>query len=374
VSGALVLALVMAQAAPPAAEEEVTALTGLRLLTVSHGEIQGGTMLLRGDKIAAVGEDVKVPPGARVLDRTGMTAFPGLVNPLSRLGMSDAPGAGGGAQQQASDEFNPVSEAISQAARSGTTVFALQPSGTGIAGRGAFVKPVGWSRTQQVLEKLSFLRIALQPGSAGKESLKQALEGARKLLDADRRKLDDKTLPLVQFLKGELIGVVEASSPAELLHFWQVMEAFPECTPRMVFAVSPDAYKAASALGLRKARVVLRPVLAFAAFTRERINPAAELEKAGAQVAFAPVSEAPDGLDGMFFRLAELVKYGLSREAALRGVTLSPAEMLGIDGRCGSLDSGKDADLLLLSGDPLSPQTQVREVYINGRPVFPGDR
>ena len=71
--------------------------------------------------------------------------------------------------------------------------------------------------------------------------------------------------------------------------------------------------------------------------------------------------------------IAELVKYGLSRETGLRALTLAPAEMLGVDKRAGSLDAGKDADFILLSGDPLSPQSRVKEVYINGRPVFPAE-
>jgi imidazolonepropionase-like amidohydrolase len=359
--------------APPRADEDCVAITGLRIITVSQGVIESGTLLLHGDKIQAVGADVQAPPGAKVLDRKGLTAFPGIVNPLSRLGMSDAAGAGGAPQHQALDEFNPVAETIAQASRSGVTLFAIQPSGTAIAGRGAFIKPVGWTRPQQVVEKASFLRIVLQPGSAGKDALKQAFDGARKAFESDRKKMDDKTATLVQFLKGELVGVVEAGTPAELLHFWQLMDGYGDCTPKIVIAAPPDVYKAAAALGARKARVILRPQLALAPFTRERINTAAELEKAGVQVAFAPVTETPEALEGLLFRVAELVKYGLSREAGLRALTLAPAEMLGVDKRAGSLEAGKDADFILLSGDPLSPQARVREVYINGRPVFPGE-
>lgn len=369
---ALLLAALLAQAPPGAAEESV-AITGLRILTVSHGTIESGTILLRGDKIQAIGADVQAPPGARILDRKGLTAFPGLVNPLSRLGMSDAAGVGGAPQHQALDEFNPVAETIAQAARSGVTLFAIQPSGTAISGRGAFIKPVGWTRQQQVVEKASFLRIVLQPGSAPKEALKQAFEGARKAFEADRKKIDEKTATLVQFLKGDLIAIVEAGTPADLLHFWQLLDGLSDCTPKVVIAAPADVYKAAAALGTRKARVILRPVITMAPFTRERINTAAELEKAGVQIAFAPLSESPESLEGLLFRVAELVKYGLSREAGLRALTLSPAEMLGVEKRAGSLDAGKDADFLLLSGDPLSPQVRVKEVYINGRPVFPAE-
>jgi hypothetical protein len=362
------------QAAPAGADEDCVALTNLRIITVSGAEIESGTILLHGDKIAAVGADVKVPPGAKTIDKKGLTAFPGIVHSLSRLGLSEGPApTGSGAAQLAFDDLNPAADAVAAVARSGVTVFAIQPPGAGIAGRGAILKPVGWTREQQVIEKAAFLRIVLQPGSGPKDALKQALEAARKAVDTDRKKLDEKTLPLVQFLKGELTGIVEAATPAEILHFWQILDAMPDCTPRVVFASFQEAYKAAPQLGARKARVILRPFLANAPFTFERINTAAELVKAGAQVAFAPVGDTPESLQGVLFRVSELVKYGLPRDAALRALTLTPAEFLGIEKRVGSIEAGKDGDFLLLSGDPLSAQSGIREVYINGRTVFPGE-
>jgi hypothetical protein len=372
VNVALLFVLMLTQAAPAGADDDGVALTNLRIIPVSGPVIESGTILLRGGKIAAVGADVKIPEGVRSEDKKGLTAFPGLVHPLSRVGLTE-PAAQGSAAQLAYDDLNPVADALPALPRGGVTLFAVQPPGSGIAGRGAVLKPVGWSREQQVIEKAAFLRIVLQPGSAAKDALKQALENARKAFDADRRKLDEKTLPLVQFLKGELTAVVEAGTPSEILHFWQILDAIPDAAPRVVFASSPDVYKAADALGARKARVILRPVLAYAPFTRERINTAAELVRAGAQVAFAPLGDTSEGLQSLLFKVAELVKYGLPRDAALRGVTLTPAEMLGVEKRTGSIDAGKDGDLILLTGDPLSAQSTLREVYINGRPVFPGE-
>lgn len=366
------LLVVLCQAAA-GADEDCVALTNLRIITVSGAEIESGTIILHGEKIAAVGADVKVPPGAKTIDKKGLTAFPGIVHPLSRIGLGETSTQTANAAQLAFDDLNPAAESFNAVLRSGVTVFAIQPPGSGIAGRGAIVKPVGWTREQQVIEKAAFLRIVLQPGSAPKEALKQALEGARKAFDADRKKLDEKTLPLVQFLKGELPAIVEAATPAEILHFWQVLDGIQDATPKVVFASFQEVYKAASALGARKARVILRPFLANAPMTFERINTAAELVKAGATVAFTPMGDTPETLQGVLFRVGELVKYGLPRDAALRGLTLAPAEMLGIDKRVGSIEAGKDADLLLLMGDPLSAQSALREVYINGRPVFPGE-
>jgi imidazolonepropionase-like amidohydrolase len=358
---------------------ETVALTNLRILTVTKGEIESGTIVIKGEKIAAVGADVKPPPGARIVEGKGLVAFPGMVHPYSRLGLSDAHAAPAGVTPQhlAFDELNPSLDVFAQAARSGVTTFVIMPTGSGIAGQGLVLKPAGWTREEQVIEKSAVLRIVLQPGTSGKESLRQALEGARKAVEGEKKtppaKPDDRTAPLARFLKGELPGLVELPSAAELLHFWQVMEAFGEFKPRVIYAASPEVYKAAAELGARKARVILRPIVALAPFTRDRINTAAELQKAGAEVALAPLSDAPEALHGALFRVAELVKYGYPREAALRAVTIVPAEIAGIEKRVGSIEAGKDADLLIFSGDPLAPQSRLREVYINGKPVYHGE-
>jgi imidazolonepropionase-like amidohydrolase len=179
---------------------------------------------------------------------------------------------------------------------------------------------------------------------------------------------------VVRFLKGELPALVSAGGAAEILHFWQVLEPYAEFKTRIVLVTSPEAYKAAEELGRRKARVVLRPDLTFLPFTRDRVNPAAEMARAGATVAFSPGSDLGEAAEGYLFRVAEIVKYGLPREAALRALTIAPAEMLGIEKRVGSIEAGKDADLLLFDGDPLGAQTRLKRVYINGAEVYRDER
>lgn len=372
------LLLLMVLAATQA-DEETVALTNLRILTVTKGEIPSGTIVLKGGKISAVGADVKPPAGARIVDGKGRVAFPGLVHPYSRLGLPQGPTGAPGVTPQhlAYDEINPSLDAFAQAARTGVTTFLLMPSGGGIAGQGAAVKPAGWTREDLVLEKSAVLRIALQPGTAAKEALKQALDGGRKAIEAEKKtppgKPEEKAAVLARFLKGELPALVEVPSAAGLLHFWQVMEPYADLKPRILFVAPPDVHKAAEQLGARKARVILRPMVTLAPFTRERINAAAELARAGAEVALAPASDAPDALQGWLFRVAELVKYGLPRETALRAVTITPARFAGIDQRVGSIEPGKDADVLLLSGDPLSSQTRLCQVFINGNSVYQGE-
>jgi hypothetical protein len=374
----MVTALALWFAVAAIQDDESIALTKLRILTVTQGEIEEGTIVIQGGKFLSAGADIKPPPGCRVVDGKGLVAFPGMIHPHSRLGIFEvATTAGSTPLHLAYDELNPSLEVFSQALRSGFTSFGVLPTGGGIAGQGVILKPSGGGRDELVIEKAGFLRIVLQPGSAGKEAIKQALEAARKAIEAEKKtpgaKPDEKIQPVARFLRGEFPGIVETAGPSELLHFWQVLEGFAEFKPRLSYVGSSDVYQAAAELGARKARVVLRPLLSLAPFTRERINPGMELTRGGAEIAFAPFGDGPEAYQGCLFRVSEMVKFGLPREAALRALTIVPAEIIGIEKRVGSIEAGKDADLLLFSGDPLSPQSRLQQVFINGRSVFHRD-
>lgn len=369
-----------------AAEDPATAITQLRILTVTKGEIESGTILIKGEKIVEVGKDVKVPAGARVIDGKGLVAFPGMVNPASRIGTSDVPipmfgtGTGSTPQNLAADEVNPASDVFPQALRSGITTYGVHPGGGTVGGQGAILKPVGLQKETMVLDRSAFLRISLQASTPSKDALRQALEAAKRQIEAEKKtpkpaapKGEDKTPPTVRFLRGEIPALVAVSGAAEILHFWQVMEPYAEFKTRVVFVASSEAFKAAEELGKGKAQLILRPELTFAPFTRDRVNAPAEIARAGATVAFTPGVDFGDGAEAYLFRIAEMVKYGLPRDAALRAITIAPAEMLGIDKRVGSLEAGKDADLLLFDGDPLAASTRLRKAFINGSEVYGGE-
>src|SRR5262245_2492775 len=191
-------------------DEAILAITNARIITVMKGDIESGTIVIKGGKIDAVGADAKAPAGAKIVDGKGLVAFPGLVNPYSRLGLTEGPSGPPGSTPQhlVYDELNPSLDVYGQAARAGGTTFVLMPSGGGIAGQGAALKPVGWTRDDLVIEKSAVLRIMLQPGTAPKDALRQALDAGRKAIEAEKKtpapKPDDRTAALARFLKGEL--------------------------------------------------------------------------------------------------------------------------------------------------------------------------
>lgn len=367
----LLLALQAADAGP------ATAITGVRLLGAK--EVEGAVIVLRDGRIEDAGKDAKVPANAKVVDARGWTALPGLVHAGSRLGLARGEGGGTGVtpHHRAAEEVNPALDVFERFARAGFTLAGVHPGGGTVAGLGAVLRPLGGDREAMIVEREAFLRITMEASTAAKDALRQALDGARKAIEAEKKtpaqKPDERTAPLARFLKGELPGIVAVSTAAEILHFWQVLDGFAEFAPSVVFAATSDAWKAAEELGRRKARVLLRPEIVFAPFTRDRVNPAAELARAGARVGLVPWGDGAEALEGHLFRTAELVKLGLPRDVAVQALAAAPAEFLGVSKRFGSLEKGKDADVLLFDGDPLSAGARLRRVYLAGREAYAED-
>jgi hypothetical protein len=362
--------LLMLFQAPDAAEPvpKPVAIKGARILTAAGAEIPVGTVILKDGKIEAVGADVAVPAGAEVVDGTGKFLMPGLVHPATRYGGS--PSAAGGAPDNiALEELTPSLEGYRPVIRSGFTTLALQPSGGPIAGQAVAFKPRGVARDQMSILSPAYLKLDLEANTRVKEQIRLALEGAKRW--KDRRgggdsKPDDRSLPLVQFLKGDLRALVEIRTPGDYLHFRQILKPFED--PALKFAIlgTPDLWRGAEALGAKKETVLLRPDLAFAPDSRIRINPAQELAAAGCTVGFLPWDNQAS-LDSHLFRAAQLVKAGFPRELGLRALTIVPAEAAGVGKRVGSIEKGKDADLLLLDGDPFSGTARILKVFIDGK-------
>jgi imidazolonepropionase-like amidohydrolase len=378
VSGALVLVLGAAVFAQE--PEDSFAVTHLRILTVTRGEIDSGTILVRGQKFAEVGKDVRIPEGTRTLDARGQVAFPGFVNPVSRIGTRDQSGGGTAPTplHLAYDEIDPTSEAFAQARRSGFLVFGVSPSGGPVGGQGAILWPLELAtKDRMMIERTGFLRLTMHSNTSTKEALRQSLEAARKTIESEKKapppKPDERPSPVVRMLRGEWPALVWVGTAGDILHFYQILDSFPEFKPRVTLVAPPEAYKAAAFLGERKARLILRPELAFLPMTRDRVNPAAELSRAGVTLALAPVSDTLEAFEEHLLKVAELVKFGLPRDIALGALTLAPAQMLGIEKRAGSIEAGKDANFLLFDQDPLSPQAHLRKVFLLGKAVYSED-
>jgi imidazolonepropionase-like amidohydrolase len=135
-----------------------------------------------------------------------------------------------------------------------------------------------------------------------------------------------------------------------------------------------DFNYAVEALGKEKALVLGVPMMHRMPQTIERYNLIGELFLAGAEVAIIPVSDAPSDLESVRARTADLVRSGVQRAEAIRALTINPAKAVGADKRLGSIEKGKDADLVFLDGDPLDPAARVKRVMILGKIVWEAAR
>jgi imidazolonepropionase-like amidohydrolase len=329
-----------------------------------------------------VGADVDIPDEAIVMDVNDSTVFPGLINPFSHMGLSSSGGGGSYyvsdgmiffTQSSGSSTSNPHyrvvdelyahQDAYRRVLQAGFTTLALSPTAGTIAGQGVVIRPCGDRSEDMVIRESGLLMSYFSAGRA-QAQLKSALESGQKSPTAT----DPKIEPLARVVKGEMPLFIESGTPADTLHLLNVLEEFDKIKPTLI--CGPQVILVAAQLARQKIPVILPAAIDNEPYTLNRINVAYTLAKAGVKIACHPVSDSVSGHEDFLRQMAHLVKSGLDPETAKRAITLHPAEMLGLDYRIGSIEKGKDANLLILSGDPFATGTRIHRVLIEGKTVY----
>lgn len=396
----LSIALALA-AIPAAAQERPVAFTGARLLPITSPPIENGVLVVQGGKIVAVGPagSVRIPNDAEVHDVSGRVIMPGLVDTHSHIA-----GASGGDRSapmhpdvRVLDALNPLDTGIQKAQAGGITTANIMPgSGLLMSGQTAYVK----LRDGRTIYDLLYCKDVLtevcggmkmangtnpigsspSPGTRAKSAaivrnkFVQAQEYREKIRRAngDPSKMPARDLEmeaLVEVLDGKRVVHFHTHRHDDILTAIRLQKEFGF---RLVLQHASEAHRVANeiaAAGVPASIIVLdAPGGKLEAMDISNANGAA-LEKAGALVGF----HTDDGItDSRFFlrSAAIAVRYGMSREAALYAMTMAGARMLGLEDRIGSLERGKDADFIVLSGDPLSTYTRVLQTWVEGVKVF----
>ncbi|MBM3973775.1 MAG: amidohydrolase family protein [Planctomycetes bacterium] len=174
---------------------------------------------------------------------------------------------------------------------------------------------------------------------------------------------------LADLLEGKRRAIVQIDSAADLLH-WQDAVGDKLTFPRAVAVARHDPTSGTLDVVLEQVKawkcpVLLPPDLTTLPRSRYLVHPALQFHDAGVEVAFA-IGESGQAVRQLFFNLMQVCRYGLPQDVALKGVTLLPAKILGIDKTTGSLDVGKDANLLVFTGDPMSPAGELHSVWLRG--------
>jgi imidazolonepropionase-like amidohydrolase len=386
---------------PLAAQERDQVFRGATLVPIASAPIPDGVLVVRGGKIVAVGgPDTPIPAGAEVHDASGKVIMPGLVDTHSHIGGGD------GGDQSAPlhpavrilDTIDPRNPGIRRARAGGiTTVNVMPGSGLLMSGQTAYLKLRDASSIDGLLfcsdpirEVCGGLKMANgtnprgsapHPGTRGRAAAivrdrfvkareyREKVRGAR----GDASKLPPRDLELetlAEVLDGRRVVHFHTHRADDILTVLRLREEFGF---RLVLQHASEIYKVAEQVAAARipASIIALDAPGGKLETAEFSNESgAALERAGAPlVAF----HTDDGItDSRFFlRSAAMgVRFGMSRERALRALTLDAARMLDLGDRVGSLETGKDADFIVLSGDPLSAYTHVEQTWIEGRRVF----
>ena len=396
------------------------AITGARIVPVSSAAIDNGTIVFTDGLITAVGANVAVPAGAVIVAGKGLTVYPGLIDMGSSAGFeppaiprSENPQTTEDvervkrdtllrAQLRAADYMNPSAAALGKAAEAGITSMLATPGSDGVRGQsalvftalGADVPQIGALADERrgglVIKPVVALHVCTADRPAGGDAYPNSLMGLvafnrQAFLDAQwyqqaRPKPFAPALDAMQpALSGQMPVAFRASSAREILRALDMARAFKLdpiiTTARQVDSVTAQL-KAANARVIYSLNFPTRPVsLAPDAdeslsVLRERASapksPAA-LDKAG--VLFAFESNGLGDPKDFLKNARKTVTGGLSKDAALKALTLNAATVAGAAERLGSLDRGKIANIVVADGDIFEEKTAITHVFVNGRRV-----
>jgi len=382
------------------------AITNAHILTISHGEIENGTILIDEGKIAQVGTNVIVPEDADIMDVKGAYVMPGLIDAHTAVGLKEEGMRWEGDDRNentrspimphlsALDGFNPEDEAIYDAMENGiTTVLSAPGTANVIGGQAAIFKMQERATADDLFQGIAGMQAALgqDPKGAWREMkkmpstrmgtayvLREALYKAKDYLgklersQANPDKAPERDLQseaLVKVLKGELPLFVHAHRADDIMTAICIAKEFGL---RLVLTTATEAHKLAKTIKEEGMPVILGPISAarMSVETAGRtIRTPALLHEAG--VKFALTTNHPETpLLTLTMQAGLAVRGGLCPQEALKAITLYPAEILGVADRVGSIEVGKDADLAIWDGHPLKVRSNVLATFVKGELVF----
>jgi len=403
------------------------------VITLAGEALSPGVIVIEDGKIRAVGTQLDYPSSARVIHARRETVMPALVHPRTRFQLPGYRRTGNRAAATTKPELYLSEMELDDFVKAGYAFAAFVPAGSEIPGQATLVNTargvlaedgsyllieMGGRRTKSELRRaLSGAKKAIETRDKAKAEWEKKREEAAKKKAADEKAADEKAksshdgelpsaekgahgadpkkgedkkpeefkapkvdpnlVPFVELLEAKpgrrvLFGIRKSS---DLLHLDEVLESYPEVKGTYLLAPGsrfrPTDYRhVVDRLGEREATVLMVPALGALPYTVTRFNLAAELQRAGCALIFQPARDSAIELKRVRSRVADLVRAGLDRDAALAALTINSARLVGKDEQMGTLEKGKEAHLIFLDGDPLDPSTEVTRLLTGGKMVW----
>lgn len=400
------------------------AITNGKVMTITQGTLENGTVLVEGGRIVAVGENVEIPKDAQVYDATGKVVMPGMIDAHCHVGLfPDGIGweySDGNEltdpitpHLRALDAIHPEDQAFKELVAAGVTTVLTGPgSGNVIGGQWVCLKtPPKPTVEEMVLQEPAGMKMALgenpkrvygqqkkapstRMGNAA--ALRAALVDAQNYMDKWQQYADElaahekkvekgdeetkspkppernlKLEALSKVLKREMKARVHAHRADDMLTAIRIAEEF---NLDLTLEHATEGYKITDVLVSKGIPVTAGPIL----FSRMKYelkdmtpaNPGV-MAKAGVKVAIQ--TDESSAVKYLSINAALAVREGMPEEEALKAITINAAEIIGVEDRIGSLEVGKDADVVVLSGHPLDYRSVVDVVLVDGQVAFTRD-
>ena len=400
---------------PAAASSKIFAITNAKIYTLAGPVIENGTVVIRDGKIAAVGAGVAAPADAQVIDAKGLEVYPGLFDPITGMGLGEVDQVLSTQDTAETGDYNPdvvaatavnPSSAHIPVTRAAGITHVLSVEGVGgldsqsgaglLAGQASAINLAGWTMADMAIDKSVAMAVywpsittnefdfatftfKTKPYAEAKEAYDRQINELADWLDRARHYAQavDKGAPAdyERDLKLEaLIPVVQGRKP--LLVFADTardirnsVEFFSKQNLKMILAGGAEAWEEKTLLKQKNVPVILDPTMRLPdeedfPYDKPMTQPA-ELVAAGIPIAFASFNT--DFSRRLTQQAGNAVAYGLSRDEALKAVTLNAAKMFGLDDRLGTIEPGKMANLIVTDGDVLELRTQLRYLFIQGQ-------
>jgi imidazolonepropionase-like amidohydrolase len=384
------------------------AIVGGRVVPINGDPVDDGTVLVTDGKITAVGAGLPVPDGVPVISAHGSWVLPGFIEAHGHVGVhEEAEGWAGSdsnelsepvtAHVRALDAINPADLGFRDAVSGGVLAVNVNPgSGNPIGGQTAALKCWGRTVDEMLLKAPAGMKSALGENpkrvyGERKQSPSTRLGTAAVIrgalvdagnylakLEAEQRKPEDERKPVDRDLKLEALGRVLRKEIPWRQHCHRAddiataLRIAEEFGYELVIDHGTEAHLLADILAAKNIPVIIGPLFTSRSKVELRnrsLDNPGKLAAAGVTIAIT-TDHPVVPINFLAHQAALSVKHGLDRDTALRALTINPARIIGIDDRLGSIEPGKDADLVVWSGDPLDVLSRVEHALIDGTEIY----